>query len=440
MHHSLRGRGATGLATSLGLGLLLLTSACQAQPQDMTARIASAAADRDTVQLAALAEKFCAGSKQAKRTSCFEDWFLSLASHQNVTLALGALAALGARDADVARDGHGYTHIIGIRSWKPGDDVAKAFRACNVLYQSGCYHGVIQSYLTASGPLDSTKAAGLCQEITPDAKDQWLRFQCVHGLGHGFDMMLDWNLPEALKRCDWLATPWDRVSCYGGAFMENAVASMPGGHHVAMRALEADSSGKAHDDMVMDDHGAMDHGGGMPDLKAIKYKMRDSADALYPCSSLDERYGYACYQMQGGLILTRTHSDFAAAAALCDQATPIFRSQCYLSLGTNASGMTTRNIKQTIAKCSHGDPSYQPFCFVGAVKNFVDVTANPQDGFDFCAAVTGDANRMQCYIAVGEEIDVLWPTDAGERSHRCEAAGAAGEKWCRIGARLPERS
>jgi hypothetical protein len=426
------------IAAHLPLALLGLAAACRAQGQATAQQIEAAATRGDTVALARLAERSCDVSGADKRRSCYEQWFLSLASHNRVTLALGALAELGSRNHEVERDGHGYTHIIGIRSWKPGDDVAQAFRACNGLYQSGCYHGVIQAYLTATGTLDSTRAVGLCDVITPKADEQWLRFQCVHGLGHGFDMIDNWNLPQALKRCDWLGTSWDRNSCYGGAFMENAVASMPGGHHMAMDALTATTPGDSMAGMAMDDHGGMDHQDHMPNLKTITYRMRDSADALYPCDALDSIYGFSCFEMQGGLILDRVHGDFARAAAECDKATPIFRTQCYLSLGTNASGMTVRNIKQTIEKCSHGDPGYQPYCFVGAVKNFVDVTAKPQDGFDFCREVPAGPNQMQCYIAVGEEIDVLWPADAKERSHRCEAAGLAGEKWCRVGARLPE--
>ena len=49
----------------------------------------------------------------------------------------------------------------------------------------------------------------------------------------------------------------------------------------------------------------------MPDPSKITFKMRDSADALYPCSIVDTMYQFSCYQLQGGLILNRVHSDFA---------------------------------------------------------------------------------------------------------------------------------
>ena len=342
-------------------------------------------------------------------------------------VALGALAALAAEHSDIQRDGHGYTHVIGIRAWHPGADVAAIFRSCTGLFQSGCYHGVIQAYLTQGGSVDSARAVALCNEIAPAESDRWLRFQCVHGLGHGFEMAWNWELPRALKGCDWLHSSWDRYSCYGGAFMENAVASMPGGHHTSAHALSAsmpmgDSSmaGMGHDHT--------------PDPTKITFKMRDSADALYPCSVVDTMYQFSCYQLQGGLILTRVGGNFEKATAECDKAPAMGRSQCYVSLGTNASGMTLQDTKRSIEDCSHGDPSYQPFCFSGVVKNYIDITARPEDGFAFCSEVPQGPNRGACFAAVGEEIAVLYSADALARKSACTKAAPDGQADCRRGA------
>ncbi len=181
--------------------------------------------------------------------------------------------------------------------------------------------------------------------------------------------------------------------------MENAVASMPGGHHhTAVHALAATTPGDTS--MGGMDMAGMDMSGkvpsGSPDPTKITFKMRDSVDALYPCSIVDTVYQFSCYQLQGGLILTRTHNDFAKATAECDKAPPLGRSQCYVSLGTNASGITVQDTKQAIKDCSHGDPGYQPFCFVGVVKNYIDVTQKPEDGFGFCSVVPPGPNRTQC--------------------------------------------
>ena len=404
------------------LALCLVCVAC-ARPQAATPEQIDALARKgDTVALAKQAAAACDPVAAADRQNCYEDYFVKLARSDRVHLALGALATLAADNHDIERDGHSYTHVIGIRAWHTGADVATIFRSCTGLFQSGCYHGVVQAYLADGGKLDSARAVELCDKIAPNEADRWLRFQCVHGLGHGFEMGNNWDLPSALKGCDWLKGSWDRNSCYGGAFMENADASMPSGHHASMHAL---SAGAPMDSSMH--------------MQKITFKMRDSADALYPCDSVSERYQYACYQLQGGLILTRVRGDFAKATTECDKAPPIPRSQCYLSLGTNASGMSVRNTKQAIAWCSNGDPGYQPFCFVGVAKNFIDVTSKPDDGIEFCKAVSGEGNRMQCFTAVGEEMAVLFATDLEARAKACSSVPTDREADCRRGAELPAK-
>jgi hypothetical protein len=431
---------AGGMTTVMLSAALLIGGAACARPQVAgTAEIDAAAAKGDTVTLAHFAERECKGKTSEAEQTCYEDYFTKLARSDRVAVALGALATLASDHPEVQRDGHGYTHVIGIRAWHPGADVSAIFRSCNGLFQSGCYHGVIQAYLTQGGTVDSARSVQLCNDVASAEKDRWLRFQCVHGIGHGFEMAWNWELPKALKGCDWLRTAWDRYSCYGGVFMENAVASMPGGHHhTAVRALEASAPG-GDTSASMADMPGMEHHSGSPDPMKITFKMRDSADALYPCSIVDTMYQFSCYQLQGGLILSRTHNDFLKATQECDKAPPLGRSQCYVSLGTNASGITVQNTPKAIAYCSHGDPGYQPFCFVGAVKNYIDVTAKPDDGIRFCQAVPTGANRMQCFGAVGEELSVLYSTDLPARERACAMAGSDGETDCRRGAALPKK-
>jgi hypothetical protein len=415
------------LSLTLLLGVACRPNLAQEPEATFTARVDSAIARSDTAHLAQLAEQRCGQAAGTEQQNCYEDYFLALSGEGRVTLALAALERLGQRHREVALEGHGYTHVIGIRAWQPGDDVATVFRSCTSLYQSGCYHGVIQAYLTAGTTVDSARVVGLCNEIAPVGTDNWLRFQCIHGLGHGLEMAWNWDLPRALGGCDWLHGAWDQESCYGGAIMENAVASMPGGHHTAKRALENSS---AEHGMAMDhgDHG--DHGTAAP-----PFRMRDSTDALYPCTALAARYQRACYLGQGSILLTAVHNDYAQAAAACDRTPTSVRDVCYTSLGTNASGATLMDVDKSIKLCSPGDPAWRQWCFVGVVKNFIDVTAAPTSGVAFCREVPAGVDRDACWRAVGEQMSVLYTSDVTRRAAACATAGE-GEALCRQGAGL----
>ena len=415
------GRGITraGWATLVALAL---TVGCRSDrplgEAALASRMITLAGAGDSVALAQLALRQCASGSTDERQRCYEGFFVALSDSGRVPLALGTLAALARADQQVEGDGHVYTHLIGIKAWRPGRDVGATFARCTGLFQSGCYHGVIQAYLTAEGDADSARVAGLCDAVEGGSGSAWLRFQCVHGVGHGLEMIWNWNLPKALAGCDWLGSAWDREGCYGGAFMENAVASIPGGHHAVAQVIAAEH------------HDHSGHEGGPP------FRMRDSTDALYPCSIVGERYQSSCYMLQGGIILQRVGMDFERAAAECDRAPARVRHNCYLSLGTSASGITVRDSRLAIAHCAHGDPGYQPWCYVGVVKNFIDVTARPVDGIVFCQQVPAGRNRRQCWVAVGEQIRVLHAADTGAQELACAGAPAEGRAACRYGAGL----
>ena len=167
----------------------------------------------------------------------------------------------------------------------------------------------------------------------------------------------------------------------------------------------------------------------------MAFKMRDSADALYPCSIVDPKYWQSCYMLQGGMILQQFDMDFARGAEECDKAPQGVRHLCYLSMGTMASGMTVQNTRAAIRYCAHGDPGYRPWCFIGVVKNYIDVTANPDDGIAFCQEVPAGREKRQCYVAVGEQIAVLHARPP-EREKACTRAPLEGRQECLYGAGL----
>ena len=328
---------------------------------------------------------------------------------------MGTLDVLGARDAQLRADGHVYAHAIGIAAGRAaGADVAAAFTSCTVIFQSGCYHGVIQAYFERVHEVDTASVNALCRAYASPGADQWLRFQCVHGTGHGLTMYYDHNLPRALSGCDLLRAEWDRESCYSGAFMENIVhATAP--HHAA-HELHA--------------HAAPPAAPAAPPFKPL-----DATDLQYPCSIMAQRYLVACYNMQTSVMLYFTHGDMAAAARGCLDAPQALRFVCYQGLGREISGYARQDHREAIRLCGFAGVRYRPWCHFGVVKNFIDLTANPDDGIAYCRSVGGGANGLTCYEAVGEEIATL-RNDAKAREAACAGVVLAYRGACRYGARL----
>jgi hypothetical protein len=395
------------------------------------AELSAALEANDSAAVAAFAKARCRLLQGAKRKSCLEDILLQLTKDNHVKVALGALNLLGQDDDDISRFGHDYSHVIGINAWTPGENIGEVYLSCSELFQSGCYHGVIQAVFANQGT-DSASIASLCSQTPGINTSAWLRFQCVHGIGHGLLQTYTMNLPRALHGCDMLGSAWDAESCYGGAFMEFIVGGRGQSHH-ATPAAAKDSGGAEEDHSTMD-HGPPGHHAASPDTFPA-FKVREPSDLLYPCSVLREQYHRACYQMQAGLIVERTGLDFLKVAMVCDTAPEPMQKVCYQGIGTYVSGVTNREPNEAIRLCSLGSAKHRPFCFIGLVKNFVDVTANPDDGLALCRRLGPADIATACYVAVGEEASVLYSA-MPEREAVCAKVETRYHNACRFGAGL----
>jgi hypothetical protein len=302
--------------------------------------------------------------------------------------------------------------------------------------------------------------ASLCEQIAVAHTVAWLRFQCVHGLGHGLVQTNAMNLPRALGGCDWLGTGWDRESCYGGAFMEFIVGGRGQSHHPHSRrwprggadqaaAPAGEHAGHGGDSAAATpaggteagepaDHGEHGEHAGHEMAAEAPFKVRDKSDPLYPCSVLAARYLQSCYGMQAGIIIEITGPDFGKIAAACDAAPVGLRASCYQGIGTYVSGFTVRDPAKADHLCSLGSARYRAWCYVGVVKNFIDVTAKSDDGIAFCGRITDRKIALACYVGVGEELGVLVPR-LDDREKECAKAGPANLEACRYGAALGGR-
>lgn len=361
----------------------------------------------DSIEQARLALDSCS-KIQGDKIPCYEKHLIPLVDVGGPKLAMGTLMQVANADRDVRGFGHVYAHAIGMHAFEADKNVERTFSSCTDAFQSGCYHGVIEAYFANSAKVDSTSVRDLCMPWSQAGVYGWLRFQCVHGLGHGLTMHYAHNLVNALEGCDLLVESWDRESCYGGAFMENVIdATEP--HH-GMPGME------------------------MPE-EARTFKQIDRNDYNYPCTILAERYLTSCYQNQVSIIMYFDDHKMPAVARDCMKVPERYRYMCFTGFGTDINSFVVGDHEKALALCANAPERYREWCIIGVVKNIIDVSAKTADGVSFCQKVSEHHLKARCYEAVGEESMSLEPRP-DVRETFCAVSEPDYIDACRYGARL----
>jgi hypothetical protein len=167
----------------------------------------------------------------------------------------------------------------------------------------------------------------------------------------------------------------------------------------------------------------------------VKFKAIDPANQQYPCSIMPERYLRACYEMQTSVMLHNNGGDIAGAAKSCGDAPAAMRVVCIASLGRDISSYSQQNHGEAIRMCGFAPKPYQPWCYFGVVKNFIDINARAEEGIAFCRVVPGAPNKEICYSAAGEQILVLAP-EIEDRRRMCMSAEVEYVDTCLYSARV----
>lgn len=301
--------------------------------------------------------------------------------------ALLRLQTMTAENKGIERRAHRYVHDIGRLSYTRYGNAAEAFGLCAKSVDAGCYHGVLKGYFADQPDIATDDITKFCDGGVIDAKATgFLKFQCLHGLGHGLFIFLSGDLREALRYCDFLETDLDRRLCYGGVFMENieSVLSPHRGRH----------------------------------SPTVGHAWIKKDNPQYPCNSLPEDYKQECFRYQPMAILHYNGSDFDGAFKECEKAESV--DACYMGVGAVIGAFTMWNPKESRALCMLGSPPYRVWCFEGVVKNLIGITRKTDAAFRFCRGAPNDA-KGACFEAIVSVVPGLY-TDTASMKKTCEKA------------------
>ena len=302
--------------------------------------------------------------QQSSKPFCYRQAFGNIAYNQGPQKALALLATDDRTISGVHADCHQITHWVGhagLLYYKNNAGVALSHGAmtCN----SGYYHGVLQLAL-AGLPKDKVvkKSQHLCDAPAVNT-DDFLLYQCVHGLGHGLMIYSGDDLPWSLKTCHKLLTDFDRISCTGGVFMQNLDTTMGVSKYIS------------------------------------------SKNPLYPCNIVAERDKVYCYLMVTSRILTLTGFNWQKTAAWCRKSEAGWVATCFQSMGRDASGATRYIAKNTLQLCSYAGKN-EGECIYGASRDY----ANNYAGGKEAAVLCNDSPkryRGYCYEGIGTILGAI---------------------------------
>jgi cytochrome c553 len=318
-----------------------------------------------------------ASCERSGKPLCYRQAFGNLAYRQGPEKALALLATDDRAIPGVHADCHQISHWVGhagLAYYKQdaGQALSHGAMTCN----SGYYHGVLQLAL-AGLPRSAVvaKSRKLCTAPAVNT-NEFLLYQCVHGLGHGLMIYSGDDLPWSLQTCHKLQTGFDRVSCTGGVFMQNLDTTMGVSKYLS------------------------------------------SKNPLYPCTIVAEKDKVYCYLMVTSRINTLDRFDWRKTARWCRRSERGWVETCFESYGRDASGASEYQPKRTIALCLKAG-SKAGDCIYGAARDYANNYAGGPRSTRLCVAAA-TRFRGRCYEGIGTILGSLHRYGR-ERRAACDA-------------------
>jgi hypothetical protein len=298
--------------------------------------------------------------QNSQKYVCYSKYFKARTNAVSPKAALTELGALAKTNSFVLSQCHQLTHSVGHAAFDKYGSLTKAYSQGDSYCWSGYYHGVTESAVGVMSKQQlKSQLNTICSELAEKSRYSFDHYNCAHGLGHGLLGVEDDNLFTALVTCDSLNDPWERSSCYGGAFMENVM-------------IESRENGKS--------------------------QYLRAEEPMYPCTAVAVVYKDQCYGMQTSYALSVSGNDFAKVAQLCQDLSDVdYVGKCYRSLGRDASGSTNSDIVATKQRCELAlDAEGKKNCMIGAALDIASYYRDDVQAKAFCLQYEGEL-RFICH-------------------------------------------
>jgi cytochrome c553 len=295
---------------------------------------------------------------------CYRQAFGNVAYREGPEKALSLLGTDDQTMPGVHADCHQISHWVGHAALAHyHGNAAKALAHGAMTCNSGFYHGVIERAFAGLPRNEVVKRARQLCTTKAVTKEEFLLYQCVHGLGHGLMIYSGDDLFWSLRACHKLQTNFDRVSCTGGVFMQNLAPGM-----ITSRFLKKN-------------------------------------DPIYPCNAVAERDKVYCYLMVTSRILTVDKFNWRKTASWCRKSERGWVATCFQSYGRDASGFSHYVPAKTIHLCSFAGRDAGE-CLYGAARDYGNNYAGGKEAANLCELALRKY-RGRCFEGVGTILGAL---------------------------------
>ena len=318
-----------------------------------------------------------------------------------VTGAMDSLERMAGADSALFTGGHVIAHALGRLAIASNKNDPSVLSQCRPTFQAGCYHGVLEGYLTSLPRVDAPAATRLCTALETDRSRRYESLECAHGLGHGFIESMSYNLAGALGACDAFGSSELRRECHDGVFMENTVhgLGMP-----SMNVGEGATAASMH---------TMEHG--VPATGTFR-----ASDPQFPCDSVASQYQQSCWGYQPLVIAKFASYDYAKTLAGCAKAPASSLSNCYRGVGKQSVGWFGFQLDRVAAMCATAG-SREADCLDGGVEVLVDFTLGSDLPTRLCREARAD-RRAGCFTHVGARMSRIH-SEPSSIAQECALAG-----------------
>jgi len=277
---------------------------------------------------------------------------------------------------------HSIAHHMGMWVYGYTKNLEESFQYADPLTcGGGLYHGIFENYFSIlnfeDAAADQVEVKYLCNEVEGNFYSLNMA-HCLHGIGHGLLLLYDYDVFNAVKRCEEFNVNLGQNSCANGIFMQNV-----------LKNFETDEG------------------------------QFDQDDILFPCNELKSYFTPTCYIWQGAYILKQRDFEVYSSFKECDKIIQEFIKYCYYGIGAELESDAAGKMEIALRFCQAGETSSNhKYCFRGMAMKTSMVYLD--SGFKFCSLVH-EQFKEECYDGLGYWIKLRQGSDE-ERKRECSKA------------------